>query len=518
MLIFVEILAMILRNILFFTFLVVTSAIFGQASNVLKHQRLDFEQFKTALFAIQAEPNLHFPKDSLELVLNQMREKLRSPLSPSEQFLLYSEVISKLQCGHTAVQPSKKILREWYKAKQSLPFDLKMVQKKLYIAPIHPSDVKFQKALNESKNSKKTKAELKNEKILQGGTEIIAIDGKTIAEWIEIFSPYLSSDENGIDFNYYVAGYYFDFYRSLFQVVPKNSIEIKVVSKRDTITTSVALGFPPINTIFERSKTPKKSKNELDFAEFAIDKSIGYFKFSSFELAKGPEYNAFLKKSFEQLKSKKVKTLIIDLRGNNGGELQAELLRYFIKREETIGKYWFKKEISGAQLRKMGVKRFATPTRKYLKNHRRLKTKNIPLTIQPAPSSLYFDGDILVITDGGTFSAAAILASNLKTFRGAQLVGSPSGGTFFGGNAGTLPVQLKKSKLTVVLNPNLFESERTKNTADYQSVKQVDFAIEDESAIPTPKYGKPKKIKFTEDELIKAALKAYRVKKRETED
>jgi hypothetical protein len=71
---------------------------------------------------------------------------------------------------------------------------------------------------------------------------------------------------------------------------------------------------------------------------------------------------------------------------------------------------------------------------------------------------LKYKGKITVITDEGTFSSAAILACHLKTLAGAKIVGRPSGGSFYAGNAGTLLVKLPESGLLISVNPNTFYS------------------------------------------------------------
>lgn len=88
-----------------------------------------------------------------------------------------------------------------------------------------------------------------------------------------------------------------------------------------------------------------------------------------------------------------------------------------------------------------------------------------------------FNGKIVVITDGGTFSAASILASHLKTLAGAKIAGMPAGGSFYCGNAGTLKVVLPNSRFQLAVNPNTFYSQLTK-VENAQLIKQPDLYLE----------------------------------------
>lgn len=491
--------------------LLLRSLAFSQASPVLKHQRLDFEQFKDAFFAVEARPYLHISEDSLQAGLKKLREDLRSPNSPMEQFALYSAFMSKIQCGHTSVAPSKAVVRDWGSRKQCLPFDLVMVDKKLFISPIHPEDIPQPKKGEPVVKQKAKKAK----EMLDGGTEIWAIDQKSIPEWMQLIGPYISSDENGIDFKYHVAGQLFDFYRYLAAPEHKDSIRIDYIYKKDTLFQFVKLGYPLGHTLSDRLDVKEtKKEQEKNFGTFSIEKSkYGYFRFESFKNSKGLKYEEFLKTSFEAMKKKKIDKLIIDLRGNTGGIIQTELLRYLLPSGTELGQYIFEKQLSRKQLRKMGVKMRHEATRTYLKNVKTSqkmskKSGNGHLVVASNPLGV-FKGDIIVITDEATFSAGSILAAHLKTLCKAQIVGETAGGSFYAGNAGTLQLHLKKSKLILQLNPNFFATQLYPGKIDPE-IKKPELVTFSETLVPGEKFVPLKQKKKTDpgnDPVIKAAEK-----------
>ncbi len=488
------------------------SLAFSQASPVLKHQRLDFQQFQDAFFKIEANPTLHLSEAELQADFKQLREDLRSPYSPVELFRLYSAFLSKIACGHTSVAPSKAAIRDWGSKKQCLPFDVIMVNKKLFISPIHPDDIPKPKKGEPVVKQKAKKAK----EILDGGTEIYAIDEKNIAQWMELISPYISSDENGIDFKYHVAGQLFDFYRYLALPQNKDSIRIDYVYKKDTLHQFVKLGYPLAHTLNDRLDVKEtKKEQEKNFGTFSIEKNkYGYFRFESFKNSKGPKYEEFLKTSFESMKKKKIDKLIIDLRGNTGGIIQIELLKYLVPSGTELGQYVFEKKLSRKQLRKMGVKMSHEATRAYLKNiktSQKLAKKSAQMgqMVVPANTSGVFKGEIVVITDEGSFSAASILAAHLKTLCDAKIVGETAGGSFYAGNAGTLQVHLRKSNLILQLNPNFFATQLYPDEVDH-TIKAPDMVTFSETLIPGEKFVPRKQKKKAEpagDPVIKAAEK-----------
>jgi hypothetical protein len=497
-------------TISFLIFLFFTTHSIGQASNILKFQRIDFERFQKAFFKIEANPYLHISEQTLQSNFQKLREDLRSPLSPLEQYQKYAAFLAKIQCGHTSLSPSNAVIKEWGRANQCLPFDVVLVNKKLFAAATHPDDLILQ-----TKNQKTTLKSSKAKNTIVGGTEIYSIDHKNISEWMALISPYVSSDENGIDFKYYNASQLFDFYRYLANPTKKDSIEIEYIIKRDTLSKFVKLQHPLVNTIKARFGNDKLAMKLKEFGSFSIEKNkYGYFRFESFQFSKGLKYDAFLQKSFESMKKKKIDQLIIDLRGNTGGVIQVEILRYLLPEGTDIGSYNFEKQISKRELRKLGVKMHSWTSKVYLKNLKALKRAdkrnldaNGPLKVGKNYSEK-FKGNIVVITDEGTFSAASILACHLKTLAKAKIVGTTAGGSFYAGNAGTLELVLKKSKLNIQLNPNFFSTQLYPSAKIDLEIKKPDLETFSETEIPTEKFESfPKKVKPTDDPVIKQAEK-----------
>ena len=496
-----------------FAFILLTFVQFnviGQASNILKLQRLDFERFQTAFYKVEANPFLHISEQNVKNNFQKLREELRTPLSTLEQYQRYAAFLSKIQCGHTSLSPSKAVIKEWGRAKQCLPFDVVLVNKKLFATATHPNDLILLEK-NKQNPSKSNKAKYN----IEGGTEIYSIDHKNIAEWIEIISPFVSSDENGIDFKYYTTSQLFDFYRYMANPVKRDSVEIEYIFKKDTLSKFVKLQPPLVHTIKSRFGNDKLAMKVKDFGSFSVESNkYGYFKFESFQFSKGPKYDAFLQNSFALMKKKKIDKLIIDLRGNTGGIIQVEILRYLLKEGTNIGSYDFQKQLTKRELRKLGIKLNSWTAKVYLQNLKALKKSKKKLIQDTGPLQVgknyseKFKGQIVVITDEGTFSAGSILACHLKTLANAKIIGTTAGGSFYAGNAGTLELVLRKSKLTIQLNPNFFSTQLYPSPVIDSKIKNPDLETFSETKIPSLTFMLiPKKTKPSDDPVIKQAEK-----------
>ncbi len=472
------------------------------SASKLKQQQKDFAVFKKSLFTIEARLDRCVSMDSIQKVVAAAEKAFNeTDLTAIEEFKWYATCINLVQSGHTQVQPSRDVLKEYVLKQKSLPFDMIMVNKKLYVAG-------YEKPGKKSSSSSRKKTT----DLLPEGAEIVGIDGKTITQWMKEIGQFIGSDEDDKAFEYFVAGQLFDFYRFLATETHKEKLTVHYIVKRDTLEQSVTLGFPPIKRLSERFdkqeaqlKKDKKSQGTFKF----IGSDVAYFRFPSFYDNHGHTYSQFLEKSFTKIKKKKkVKTVIIDVRGNGGGHVQTELISYFIQPTEgpeLVGNYQIVKRLKRKQLK--NIVKSKAEYRNYRRNIRRFKRieRKFPefkgqLYTYNVDTSLIYKGNVIVLTDEGTFSAASLLAAQLKTHREAKIMGSRPGGTYYECNAGTLTLRIPNSKILVILNPNTCASTLTGSKVD-PAVKNVDVEI-------VPDYDpKASAYKKNWEEVIKIALR-----------
>ncbi|MEJ6584056.1 MAG: S41 family peptidase [Crocinitomicaceae bacterium] len=462
------------KHVKLYSFFLVLFLFISATKNPVADQQKDFSIFKEVLLEKEGTLNLNNSIDSIHLFLKYVEFKFQKEQTILGQYKLYSAALSMIQCGHTQIHPNNSVLFQWLTVRKSMPFDVYFIGKHLMVNDLLEADSEL---IQEGKPAHE------RTKTIKAGAEILTIDDKTIPEIMNEISPFLSSDENGIDFKYFQAGQMFDFYRHISSPFTKDSIHVTYLYKKDTNELYFIPGAAPVRTINLRSKknAERFELDEANLGEFTVVRGRGYFRFRSFKESYGKKYNEFLKKSFEKIKSKKIDEIIVDLRGNTGGAMQYEIMAYFLDNGTNLGSYVVekpRKAIESRYIKKM------TPDfikhRKSTKTQKRMQRKNRfdngATLVENSNEELRYQGRILVITDEGTFSSASMLACHLKTLCGAKIMGRPSGGSFYIGNAGTLKLHLPKSKFTIFVNPNTFRS-HLKPSNNPQIIKQPDVLV-----------------------------------------
>lgn len=432
---------------------------------ILKKQKKDFTIFKTSLFDLEANLFDHITEDSLEYYLNDLEEMVSEKiLDDKTLYKAYSKILVKIQSGHTNLQPTSETYKYWVYEKNSLPMDVVMVGKKLFTH----SDY----SLLKEEEMKKLSGREKKENFIPKFTEIYSIDGKTIPEIMEEISPYLSSDYNDINFKYFLVKDLFEFYRNLTLSEEKSSVEVQFLDKRDTLTKIIAVGYPPVEDINKRLKENKKKKVKRSerFGRFEIESSkYAYFRFPSFEKSKGRQYKKFLEESFETIEKKEVKNLVVDLRDNTGGFVQYEFLSYLFleKKADTLGQFIIAKQDKPTYNRHVTKNDHYRKLKRLKRKRRRFNKKSgnddfgSTILYEYLGRRKSFAGKIIVITNEATFSAASMLAADLKHLYGAKIIGSNAGGSFYKGATGNISVELPHSGFVITYNPVYYRSSYT---------------------------------------------------------
>lgn len=439
-------------------FLLLTSL---RYSDTITSQQEDFRVFRTILESKEGTLDMHLSSDSISFYLDQLQLDLSDDKSDLEEFKLYSEMIARLDCGHTQVLNNRRIQAEWLREQKSLPIDLYLIDRHLVVGKIIPDD--YENTVRDNNPSG-------GASVIPVGSEILTIDNRTVPEMIEGMGKYLSGDEGAIGFKYYQASELFEFYRHLAFPLNKDSVEVTYITpESDTLTKFLQPGKAPIHSMNRRlmKASEKYISDEGNMGKFKIvNDEYGYFRFTTFAQSSGVEYEEFLRESFEKLKRNNIDQLVIDLRGNTGGVMQYDFIKYFVGDGVNIGRYVIAKPFKGLDnkyVKKMNMPfiRYAFLSWSQKRSVREGTFNNGTVYTDPVDEDLRYKGKVAVITDEGTFSSAAILACHLKTLAQAKIVGRPAGGSFYAGNAGTLLVKLPESGLLISVNPNTFYSHLT---------------------------------------------------------
>ncbi len=443
---------------------------------------------------VKMHPDLYWyiSKEDLNKKFDSLSKTLNEPFTPNEFFFKISPIVASVHQGHMGVSM----------VTLTSPDSLK----KKYKGSVNPLENFEYEYLNNKLFIKKNKS--KTDTILQVGTEIVDINGIKPLDVLKKYRSTFTSDgynESGIP--KFFARRLNSFYVNELGFV--DSIKINAVCADTTFYHTVKRTFKESkkskkdlalkekdtlkNTkIVQKDTLPKLSKKEQKIKNKAIaqqnkkaykkqrlfgynyksktfskeiifpvasDSTISILKIRDFTDGKIKVYDSI----FSTIKKHNVQNLIIDLRGNPGGRLNEihKLAQYLndttfvFTQPATITKRttYFNLLKGKSPVTTFFSIPFVTiySTIRGLKASRNdLGELKVPIKSSriSKPKPLNYKNNLYVITDGMTFSAAAIISSHLKGRNRALFVGDETGGTFNGTVAGVMPiVKLPHSKL-----------------------------------------------------------------------
>lgn len=142
------------------------------------------------------------------------------------------------------------------------------------------------------------------------------------------------------------------------------------------------------------------------------------------------DYIQFLAQTFREIKAKKIKSLIIDVRGNGGGrDTYGSLLYSYLT--NTPFEYYTSLENTSQKLTKENLGSYIAPENSSEDNFRGRKN----LATQK-PSENNYSGKVFILIDGMSFSTTAEFCAIAKSNNRAIFIGEETGGGYFGNTSG----------------------------------------------------------------------------------
>lgn len=344
---------------------------------------------------------VYTPKDSFELLVEQINREIDSECTLEKFYMQASRLANAVHCSHTGVK---------------LPAD-------------------YQNLTHDFGNYFPLRLFFENEKAfyLSGGAtaphqivpgnEIISINDTPIKEILKQTFLYIPAEGHNTTTKYHELNKSFN---QLFYLLD-DSATFNVRYKTGASIKSITVPSANLANIKLNNDTVRENR-EVDFSTIT-NNSLGILTISSFAIVDMDHYFSQLEHIFNEIKSANIQNLVLDLRGNSGGHpiFAAQLFSYLTDKEFI-----------------------------YFKRNETIKDFE-PLYTKMQPNKLNFTGNLYVLVNGGSLSTTGHLIALLKYDTHAIFIGEEPGSTSRC-NDFSMQLVLPNSKIVVNVPRTTFET------------------------------------------------------------
>ena len=412
-----------------------------------KYSKKELQQDYTLLRDIleKKHPSLYWytPKDSMDYFFDEGYKAIADSMTELQfGWKILAPLTATIHCGHTSFSMSKR----WNK----------------FIKDRHiPSFPLYMKIWNDTMVV--TGNLNRKDSVIKRGTIITAINGLNSGEIVNRMFDYMVEDGYSSNVNYIRLSASFPYFHrnifGLYKTYPLGYLDSNGIER------NISLPYynPESDSTLKRKKyRPELKEKKLSAREklenirsLHLDTTFSLMTINSF--SKG-HLKSFFKRSFRQLRKKKIKNLVIDIRANGGGEINNYvLLTKFLRSTSfkvadtafAVSKSFrpYTSHISSRFFNNIGLL-FITHKEKDGKYHFGYWERHI---FAPKRNN-HFNGSVYVLTNGLTFSASSLFCNAIKGQQNITLVGEETGGGWYGNSGIMIPdIILPNTKLRVRL-------------------------------------------------------------------
>lgn len=396
----------------------------------------DFQVLKNVL--TRYHPGLLRYQDSatIQSHFTALEKQLAREMSTREFYLLLSRFTAQLKCGHTFCSyfnQGKGIKDSLFNVNDKLPFTFFLYDKKMFIdKDLSAADI-------------------------QGGAQIISINKVPVKLIIDSLLPYVKGDGGNdgkrlIDLELSGLGKYeaFDiFFPLLFPPVHSAyAIEYRQPNDDQLQQATVKTVSRAERLILMEQKYGKQPATLDDLWDFKIlSEKTAYLKLGTFVTNKLTiDWKKFLSASFAAIKEKKIGNLIIDIRGNEGGDDEVNLVLARYLASKPIGFPPFKQLLKYETVAEEDKQYLNTWDKSfYDRSGKVINLNNGYYTFKRDRSNEVisqnksaFAGKVFLLVNAANSSATFFLTGALQQNKIATVIGSETGGNLKGTNGGQL--------------------------------------------------------------------------------
>lgn len=402
--------------------------------------RADLTFLRRALEEVHPGLYCYTPQDSLDQAFARAAAQLTHPLDEQAFWRILQPLVVRVHCGHTRVQHSA-AYRAWARQQPHYYFSFTVAvrQDRLFVAENQSADPS-----------------------LRPGTELLALEGHPAREVLPCLRALISADGYGTGFQdqELEAGFFDDYYATLYEAKPTYRLtvrdstgQVRELAPLPRPAPSPSAGAQPVAPLTAAQAAARRLAR-LHTVEYPADlPATAILRLRSFDYE--VDYQAFHAAVFTELARRRTKRLVLDLRGNPGGSnaLAVDLLKYLLPSAFVLTKsararvvlpsFMSADSSSHAYFDTTQVRRLPDGT---------LTQASAAVGRQLPYRQHRFRGQIIVLVDGGTFSAASSFAASLRAQRRVLILGQETGGTEAGLNGGVISrVALPQTQMVLQL-------------------------------------------------------------------
>lgn len=386
-----------------------------------EQQQADFRLFRKALEEVHPGVYRYTPKARFDVLFDSVYAQLTHPLNEQAYYAALTPLLVQVRCGHTKFIPGGRDDKYPYQTSQLFPL-------RLYLQAGH-AYVRY------SYDSARLAA-------VPPGAELLRINGQPMPTILTGLLPYVSFADGATttakwqELNNFFAGYYAAFGAA----TDRYSVQYRLPDGRTAEAELPATTLTTIKAVEKQREAPPRYPLRLAFPPG--EEAVAVLTIDHFWVGeKEQPYATFLQDAFSQLRARGTKTLLIDVRSNEGGMddygtllysyLATKPFRYYdrirthprhVSIQSQVHSGWYY-----GLYRRVLMSRAKDGTYEY--RHR----KGLRLQ-QPQPNA--FTGDVYVLTNGQSFSTTAEFAAIAHSQGRATFVGQETGGAYGGDNSG----------------------------------------------------------------------------------
>lgn len=388
----------------------------------------DFAIAKKAFLSLHPGLYRYASRGEVERRFDELERSLGRDLSLAETYLAFSRFTASIRCGHTYCNfwnQSDAVKRELFNQADKLPFTFVLIDRRMIVT-----------------------RNVSAEKRLDGPIEILEIDAKPVNQILGRLLPFVKGDGSNdakrlADLELSGLGEHeaFDVFHPLVFPPKKGVFRIKARNLKTRATFSVTVRATSRDERFSRLQDrfgPQVTSADELWTFSLLKRDTALLRlgtFATWEMKM--DWKAFLHDAFAQARTAKTRSLIVDIRGNEGGadDVLLELARYLLWKparlpaKRTLLRY---EKVSADLLPYLttwdaSFKDRSGQVEPAADGFYRFKGDSPTDTELPA-SDEAFQGKIYLLIGAANSSATFTLASILQRNQIATLVGQPTGG------------------------------------------------------------------------------------------